>query len=184
MMTAAVWDGSTLEITFNEPVVITAGANITVVNPENTAVTEVIAVSAGNTTVSGNDMSIALTGAQNTALGSVFTDGANDEFLYDDIGTATEEQHALIDWDNIADATGNEWSEFNPTLSVSDRGLEAGPVANDTRRWEVVAPRFLAINSVGPFNILLLQLDMTMVVLVVMMMVQLPLLSLSHILLT
>jgi hypothetical protein len=154
MMTAAIWDGDTLELTFNEPVVITAGANINVINPEDptTPAPSTIAVTTANSVVSGNTLTITLQSAENTALALLFNDGANGEFLYNDNGTAAEEQHALIDWDNIADATGNEWSEFNPTLSASNRGLEAAPVAFDTRRWEVVAPRFLAVNEVGIFT--------------------------------
>jgi hypothetical protein len=153
MMTAAVWDGDTLELTFNEPVVIpAAGTSITIIDPETTTNSLTIALTTTNAVASGNTLSITLTGGQNTTMAPLFVDGAGGEFLYDAIGTATEEQHALIDWDNIADATGNEWSEFNPTLSSSNRGMESAPIVFDTRRWEVVAPRFLVVNSVGPFT--------------------------------
>jgi hypothetical protein len=157
MMTESVWNGETLELTFNEAPVITTGANITVIDPVNTNNDRTINVTASNTTISGNTMTIELSSADNTALAPLFQNGANNEFAYDDDGVTTNnlpngEQHALIDWDNISDATGNQWSEFNPTLSVSARGLEAAPVANDTRRWEVVAPRFLAVNAVGVFT--------------------------------
>ena len=157
MMTASVWNGETLTLTFNEAPVITVGANITVIDPATTTNSTTIAVSAANTVIAGNVMTITLTGAENVAIAPLFVDGANNEFAYDDDANATNnlpngEQHALIDWDNIADATGNEWSEFNPTLSASNRGMEVTPLGTDTRRWEVVAPRFLAVNAVGVFT--------------------------------
>jgi hypothetical protein len=157
MITETVWDGVTLELTFNEPVTIpNAGTTIRVIDPQVTTNVVSIPVTAAKAAVAGNVLSITLTGAENTSIAPLFVNGANNEFLYNDDATASdEEQHALIDWDLIEDATGNSWSEFSPSLSVSNRGLEAAPVtvpAADTRRWEVVAPRFLAVNAVGPFT--------------------------------
>jgi hypothetical protein len=157
MMTAAVWDGETLVLTFNEAPVITVGADITVIDPSATINNTTVAVSATNTVIAGNVMTITLSGAENLAVAPLFVSGANNEFAYNDDASTTNnlpegEQHALIDWDNIADATGNEWSEFTPTLSSSNRGMEAAPAGADTRRWEVVAPRFLAVDEVGVFS--------------------------------
>jgi hypothetical protein len=153
MMTESVWDGATLELTFNEAPVITTGANITVIDPVATGNDHTVSVTTSNTTISGNTMTITLSTADNTLIAPLFQNGGNNEFAYDDDGITTNntpngEQHALISWDNIADATGNEWSEFTPAT----RGIETAPAANDVNRWEVVAPRFLAVNAVGIFT--------------------------------
>jgi len=149
MMTASVWNGITLDLTFNEPVVIPSnGTTITVIDPQTTVNDIDISVTTTNASVTGNVLSITLTTADNTAIAPLFVAGLSNEFLYDDDATSTDEEtHALIDWDNIKDTTGNAWSEFNP----SDRGMEAP--ANNSRRWEVVAPRFLAVNGVGAFTV-------------------------------
>ncbi|NQY88450.1 MAG: carboxypeptidase regulatory-like domain-containing protein [Colwellia sp.] len=159
MMTEAIWNGETLELTFNEAPVIHAGtpASITILDPTDTDQFITLNVVAANTVIVGNVMTITLDGTENVAAAALFQSGANNEFAYDDDASTTNnlpegEQHALIDWDNIADATGNQWSEFNPMTSASDRGMESAPALADTRRWEVVAPRFLAVDAVGVFS--------------------------------
>ena len=152
MMTAAVWNGDTLKLTFNEtPVIPSPAANIKVIDPTST-VASALTILVGSTTasVAGNVMTISLTSAQNIAMNSRFVNGVANEFLYDDDADANEEQHALIDWDVIADTTGNSWSDFNSITSLSNVGLEGTPSL--TNRWEVVAPRFLAVDSVGAFG--------------------------------
>ena len=117
MMTASVWNGETLTLTFNEtPVIPSPAANVNVIDPSNVAADLPISVSSANTIVAGNVMTITLSGAQNVAMNSRFVSGANGEFLYNDDADATEEQHALIDWDVIEDATGNSWSDFKVLL--------------------------------------------------------------------
>ncbi len=151
MMTAAVWDGETLDLTFNEPVVPTTGDVITVIDPAATVNDEDITLTATNWTVAGNVLSITLTGGQNTDIAPLFVDGTNTEFLYDDdANDADEEQHALINWDDIEDSTGNSWTEFTPGGATPGAGLE--DTADAINRWEVVAPRFLAVNAVGAFT--------------------------------
>lgn len=159
MMTAAVWNGDTLVLTFNEAPVVTTGiaASITVINPASTATApQAIPVTIGNTgnaVIVGNVMTISLTSGQNVLVANNFVAGANNEFAYNDDASTTNnlpegEHHALISWDNIADATGNQWSEFTP----AGRGIETAPANTDVNRWEVVAPRFLAVDAVGVFS--------------------------------
>lgn len=151
MVTDAVWNGETLVLTFNEtPVIPSPAANINIIDPTNVAAAYPISVGSTNAAVTGNVMTITLTGTENVDVNSRFVSGTAGEFLYDDDADANEEQHAVLDWDVIEDETGNSWSDFNSTLAPTSLGLEGTPSV--TRRWEVVAPRFLAVDSVGAFN--------------------------------
>lgn len=99
---------------------------------------------------SDKTMTVTLTPAEQAAIGPLFVNGAGNEFLYaepEEGDATTEEQHAVLIWDNIQDATsslttgaGNSWVTFGS----ADSDLTDS-------RFEIHAPRFLAYNNVGPF---------------------------------
>jgi len=163
MVTAARWTGPTLEVTFNEPVSITASTTIQLWDPTNPttgagntlAVTLDPAALAGTATAfvqSGNVVTVTLSSADSSAITALFENGTNGEFLYEEDGdTSQEEQHMILSWDNINDATGNKWADFTPAVTGTTGGLE--DTASAVNRWEVVAPRFLAYNDVGPYTV-------------------------------
>ncbi|MCI2285022.1 hypothetical protein L3081_18550 [Colwellia sp. MSW7] len=129
---SAEWDGTEIELTFNEAVNISAVTTITLVNPVNTAVTVSVtldpnklatddsgfAMSNGNKTVTVN---VSGTAGINTVFEGSTT--ANQEFFYEDGGNTGDDQHAILRWDNITDATSaaNKWDTFTPKSSRSSR---------------------------------------------------------------
>ncbi|GAC18140.1 carboxypeptidase-like regulatory domain-containing protein [Paraglaciecola arctica] len=164
MVTAARWTGPELEITFNEVVDIDATTTIQLWDPTNPTVgagntlavtldPDAIAGSATAFTQNGNVITITLSGTDSTAITALFENGTNGEFLYEEDGEASqEEQHLILSWDNINDATGNKWADFTPAVTGTTGGIE-DTAALIPNRWEVVAPRFLAYNDVGPYTV-------------------------------
>jgi hypothetical protein len=164
MVTAARWTGPELEITFNEPVDIDAATTIQLWDPTNpipgagntlpvTVDPAAVAGSATSFVQNGNTITITLSAPDSTAITALFEDGTNDEFLYEEDGEPSqEEQHLILAWDNINDATGNNWADFTPAVTGATGGIEDAAAAIPNR-WEVVAPRFLAYNDVGPYTV-------------------------------
>ena len=65
---------------------------------------------------------------------------ADEEFFYDDDADDADEQHGVLNIDNIKDTHGNSWSQYH--------------LAALTNRWNVNAPQFLAVNELGAFTAL------------------------------
>ncbi len=162
LVTAAEWDGTEIELTFNEAVSITASTDITLVNPTapGTTVTvtldpaavagaaESFVMSNGNTTVTVN-----VTGT--AGINTVFegSDTADQEFFYEDGGNTGEDQHAIVRWDAITDATtgANKWDTFTPAAADA-AGSQANNLGVFANRYQVEAPQFLMVNGVGSYN--------------------------------
>jgi hypothetical protein len=164
LMTNAGWDGSNLTMVFNEPVSITAATTVQLTHPVSGAdipVTLDPAVSATlNTgfTMSADNKTVTVNTTGVAGISAIFAGDttanvpAEDEYFYDDGGNSTaDDQHAIIRWDNINDANGNDWDTFTVNAADAD-GLGATNVAY-AARYQVEAPQFLAVNELGAFTV-------------------------------
>ena len=136
MVVSAKWLGATFVVEFNESVDTSVDVSLTVTDPtDNTSLVTLTLNDAAHT--SGNEYAMTVP----AGLTAIFQDGTTDEFLYDETGDTDEEQHAILNWDMVPDATGNMWSDFTPDGAITDN------------RWEVSSPRFLAYSDVSPFEV-------------------------------
>ncbi len=161
MITSARWNGTTLVVEFNENISVDNDDFLTIINPV-TDVAETIdldqavanaanSADAGDYTVSGTTLTV-VTDSSLANIGAAFvgTSTVNSEFFYNDGGVAgTEQQHAVLNWDNIEDARGNSWGEYQVGGALA-AGQNAATLAAGNR-WEVNAPQFLAVNEVSAF---------------------------------
>ena len=166
-VTAAFWDGTNVEITFNEPVV-----------PDGTGgdadvfiFTDLVAGGPGfdltldatadfpdegaySLDVAGTTLTIAVDSANVQGL---FQDGPDDIYDFDSNGDGDTENHVALTFDTIADANGNSWSTFDIDLSAAALGntvdSDNDTVADRQGRYLVNAPRFMLYNDVGPFEV-------------------------------
>jgi hypothetical protein len=147
MVTSALWTGTDLVVTFNEPVTLhaTNASNLQVWDPtDSTATSGAIGVTTANGTLSADSktLTVALSTVQANSISTKFNDGAANEFLYEDNSSSTgEENHAVLAWDGVNDANGNDWDQFNNAVD-----------GTYTNRFETRAPRFLMVNGVGTFT--------------------------------
>jgi len=164
LMTSAGWDGSNLTMVFNEAVSIptattvqlthpVSGADIIVnLNPAVSATSNTgFTMSADNKTVTVNTTGVA--GISAIFAGDTTANApAEDEYYYDDGGNSTaDDQHAIIRWDNINDANGNDWDTF--TTAAADADGNGALFTGYAARYQVEAPQFLAVNELGAFTV-------------------------------
>jgi hypothetical protein len=145
MVTSALWNGTQLIVTFNEAISLSSTAsNLTVYSPVSASATPGsvgVTTTNGTLTDNGTTLTVELSTSEASVISTLFADGANDEFLYEDNSSSTgEENHAVLAWDGISDTNGNEWETFNYNT--------VSPV----NRYDVRAPRFLMVNGVGTFT--------------------------------
>jgi hypothetical protein len=167
MVESAEWDGTNFTIVFNEGVAVPTGTDtldLHVVDARDAtgATKTAITLDAGETddTVEGyfeyNASTFTLVVNVSTGVEALFAGSstADEEYFYaDDIaGSSSEEQHAVLNWDSLEDLNGNSWLEFNG--GVLANGLEAGDTdLTDNARYEVNAPVFLAVNTLGQLDV-------------------------------
>ncbi|NQY35373.1 MAG: hypothetical protein HRT37_10455 [Alteromonadaceae bacterium] len=140
MVVSAKWLGATFVVEFNESVDTNPAVSLTVTDPTDNSLSAGVTLTlndAARTSATGNEYAMTVP----AGLVAIFQDGTNGEFLYDETGDTDEEQHAILNWDMVPDATGNMWSDFTPVGAV--------PAA----RWEVSSPRFLAYSDVSEFEL-------------------------------
>lgn len=165
MLTSAEWDGTSIEMVFNEAVSIDTTTTITLVHPVTAATQSVtlnpavastsntgFTISADGTTVTVNTVGVA--GLSAIFAGDVTAnDPTVDEYFYDDGGNSTaDDQHAILRWDNIEDASGNNWNTFTVNGADID-GSQAAAGTTFANRYQVEAPQFLAVNGLGAFTV-------------------------------
>ena len=164
LVTSAGWNGTELEMVFNEAVSITTATTVTLTQPltgADVAVTLDPTVaftsntgfqqSADGRTVTVNVSGVA--GISAVFVGDVTAnDPTVDEFYYDDGGNSTaDDQHAILRWDNINDANGNDWNTF--TTGAADADGNGTTFTGYAARYQVEAPQFLAVNELGAFTV-------------------------------
>jgi len=168
MVESAEWDGTTFTIVFNEGVAVPTGTDtldLHVIDATDaTGLTKAtITLNAAETTITNagyftydaNTFTLVVNvsaGVEATFVGSASSD---EEYYYaDDIaGSSSEEQHAILNWDSLDDLNGNNWLEFNG--GVLANGIEAGDtdLTTGNTRYEVNAPVFLAVNTLGQLDV-------------------------------
>lgn len=169
MVESAEWDGTNFTIVFNEGVAVPEGTDtldIHLIDPRDAtgATKTAITLDAGedDDTVEGyfeyDENTFTLTVNVSTGIETMFigSNSADEEYFYaDDIaGSSSEEQHAILNWDSLEDLNGNTWLEFNG--GVAANGIEAGVAGATpvfTNRYEVNAPVFLAVNTLGQLDV-------------------------------
>jgi len=138
MVVSAKWLGATFVVEFNESVDTNPAVSLTVTDPTDNSLSVTLTLNdAARTSATGNEYAMTVP----AGLIAIFQDGTNGEFLYDETGDTDEEQHAILNWDMVPDATGNKWSDFTPVGAVP------------ANRWEVSSPRFLAYSDVSEFEV-------------------------------
>ncbi|WP_159821370.1 beta strand repeat-containing protein [Colwellia sp. 20A7] len=145
MVTSALWNGTQLIVTFNEAITLSSTAsNLTVYSPEDsTAGPGSVGVTTTNGTLTdnGTTLTVDLSSTEAGTISTLFANGNDNEFLYEDNSAATgEENHAVLAWDGISDTNSNKWETFNYTTVTPEN------------RYDVRAPRFLMVNGVGTFT--------------------------------
>lgn len=164
LMTKAGWNGTNITMVFNEAVSITSTTTVTLTHPV-TGADQVVTLdpsvaatsntgftmSADNKTVTVNTVGVA--GISGFFAGDTTANApAEDEYYYDDGGNSTaDDQHAIIRWDNINDANGNNWNTF--TTGVADADGNGATFTGYAARYQVEAPQFLAVNELGTFTV-------------------------------
>lgn len=162
LVTAAEWDGTEIVLTFNEAIAIDATTTITLVNPTapGTTITVTLDPSALATVntgfvLSNDDKTVTVNVSGTAGINTVFegSSTADQEFFYEDGGNTGEDQHAIVRWDNITDATAtrNEWNTFTPAAADA-AGSQAQTGTTFGNRWETEAPQFLMVNGVGSYQ--------------------------------
>lgn len=177
-MTTSRWTGTTVEFTFNEAVVpVGAGANTTVF-----CFTDPTTGDADGDCADAGEYALTLDGSLRTDADAnndedegayvlsadgmsltVYVDGSkvqplmvgtatvNPEFFFNDDADASLEQHTAVSWDNLADANGNVWDTFDEdSNNTAEDAKDLDPLDG---RYLVDAPRFLAYDDVGPFEV-------------------------------
>lgn len=165
MLTSAEWDGTSIEMVFNEAVSIDTTTTITLVHPVTAATQSVTlnpaVASTSNTgfTISADGTTVVVNTVGVAGLSAIFAgdvtanDPTVDEYFYDDGGNSTaDDQHAILRWDNIEDANGNNWNTFTPNGADVD-GSQAAAGTTFANRYQVEAPQFLAVNGLGAFTV-------------------------------
>ena len=162
LLTAAEWDGTEIVLTFNEAVAINAATTITLVNPTapGTTVTvtldpSVLATADTGFALSNDDKTVTVNVSGTAGINTVFegSTSADQEFFYEDGGNTGDDQHAIVRWDNITDATAaaNKWDTF--TVAAADAaGSQANTGTTFAARYQVEAPQFLMVNGVGSYQ--------------------------------
>lgn len=168
MVESAEWNGTNFTIVFNEGVAVPTGADtldLHVIDVRDaTGATKVaITLDAGetDTAVEGyftyDEVTFTLVANVSTGVEALFAGSAtaDEEYFYaDDIAaSSSEEQHAVLNWDSLDDLNGNNWLEFNG--GVAANGIEAGDadLTVGNARYEVNAPVFLAVNTLGQLDV-------------------------------
>lgn len=161
-MTSAEWDGTEIVMTFNEAIAIDTSTDITLLNPTALGTTATVtldpAVDADlNTgfTLSNDDKTVTVNVSGTANINTVFvgSDSSNSEFYYEDGGNTGDDQHAIVRWDIITDATTtrNNWNTFTEN-GPDTAGSQAQTSTSFTGRWNVEAPQFLMVNGVGAYS--------------------------------
>tara|TARA_R110002167_G_scaffold6201_1_gene28362 strand:- start:2046 stop:5636 length:3591 start_codon:yes stop_codon:yes gene_type:complete len=150
MVTNAQYNGNDFVVVFNEAIGSDTALNGQAIIIEdlvtNTPTSITLSTSATGTavgafTVSADRKTLTVqTGTQSSNVASSFKSGTANEFEWDEIGSATLEKHAALNWDAIPDAKGNQWAFFD------------ADTVTGTPRFEVEAPRFYIFDNVGAFT--------------------------------
>lgn len=177
-ITTSRWTGTTVEFTFNEPVVpVGSGADTTVfcftnpttgdingdcADPSEYALTLDGTLRTDADANNDEDEGAYVLSADGMSL-TVYVDGSkvqplmvgsavlNPQFFFNDDADASSEQHMAVSWDNLADANGNIWDTFDrDSNTAAEAAMDADPLDG---RYLVDAPRFLAYDDVGPFEV-------------------------------
>ncbi len=171
MVESAEWNGTSFTIVFNEGITVPTGTDTLELrlvdgrvanNATNTTITldaaETVVTNQGYFTYDANTFTLVVVSFTDIEARFAGSATADQEWFYaDDIaGSSSEEQHALLNWDAVEDLNGNSWDEFNggADSGAAPADIEEGVVslvAND--RWEVNAPQFLAVNTLGQLDV-------------------------------
>lgn len=162
LVTAAEWDGTEITLTFNEAIAIDATTTIRLVNPTNAATfvnvtldPSVAATANTGFVLSNGDKTVTVNVSGTPGINTVFEGSAtaDTEFFYEDGGNAGQDQHAIVRWDNITDATDtrNKWDLFTPA-AADLAGSQTSAGTTFGHRHETEAPQFLMVNGVGSYN--------------------------------
>jgi hypothetical protein len=164
LMTESTWNGTELTMVFNEAVSIDTATTVRLTNPVTGADLDLLvnpstaATANGGFTLSADGKTVTLNTSAATTVANFFvgdTTGnapSEDEFFYDDgAGSTADDQHAIIRWDNIDDANGNNWNTF--TTAAADEDGNGDAFTGYAARYQVEAPQFLAVNELGSFTV-------------------------------
>ena len=171
-VTSSRWTGTTVEFTFNEAVVpdgTAPGQTVLCFTDPTTGDVDGDCIDAGEYAVT-LDASLRTDGDANNDEDefayvlstdgmslTVYVDGSKvqalmagsalvaPQFFFNDDADATLEQHVAVSWDNLEDANGNVWDTFDQDSNTVAEAASA--------RYLVDAPRFLAYDDVGPFEV-------------------------------
>ena len=166
MVESARWDGTELTVVFNEAIeTITDDTHrLVLINPVDDSKENIVLLSSADA-----DTANAFVQSLDKTILTITTDSiiswvgdadvaTEDEWMYDDdaAGDTGEEQHAILNWDEIEDANGNSWDQFNG--GDADSGLDGDYTSNNDiqvnyERWEVNAPMFVAVNELGNLSV-------------------------------
>ena len=149
MVVSAIWDGTTMTVVFNEDIDDSQAVTMDFISGSAVSFTMDPAVTDVNAkdyfTYDDETFTLVVNTDSTADIAGSFLgvdDTSNESFLYDDDADDTdEEQHGVLNIDNVSDTHGNKWFDYR----VAD-------VSATALRWAVEAPQFLAVNQLGSFN--------------------------------